>query len=123
MNAWMAFAMAEASRDKERMVFDWDKAARLIKERKPEKAYAGLRGDWEYTGGMIYEDGKPVKDDYAFLASTWAVPELDMDGDVVECYRLQHEVPKWGSNTMWPKRALDILSGNTRAAVEMEGLK
>ena len=33
MSTWMEFAM----------VFDWDKAARLIKEKKPEKAYAGLR--------------------------------------------------------------------------------
>ena len=41
MNTWMAFAMAEASRDKERMVFDWDKAARLIKEKKPEKPMPG----------------------------------------------------------------------------------
>ena len=43
MNTWAAFAMGEANRGKELMVFDWDKAARLIKERKPECAYAGVR--------------------------------------------------------------------------------
>ena len=56
------------------------------------------------------EDGKPVMDDYTFLASTWAVPELDIDGDIVECFRMEHEVPGWGSDTKWPKSALDILS-------------
>ena len=117
MNTWAAFAMGEANRGKEMMVFDWDKAARLIGERKPECASAGLRGDWEYTGGTIYEDGKPVMDDYTYLASTWAVPELDMDGDIVECFRMKHEVLGWGSKTKWPKSALDILS-----AEEMEML-
>lgn len=38
MNTWVAFAMGEANREKELMVFDWDKAARLIRERKPECA-------------------------------------------------------------------------------------
>lgn len=119
MNTLAAFVMGEANRGKERMVFDWDKAAELIKERKPEHASAGLRSDWECTGGTIYENGKPVMDDYTYLASTWAVPELDLDGDVVECYRMEHEAPEWGSGTKWPKSALEILSRNTRAAVEM----
>ena len=110
MNTWMAFAMGEANRGKELMVFDWDKAARLIQEKKPKWATAGLHSDWEYTGGTIYEDGKPVMDDYTYLASTWAVPELDMDGYIVECYRMKHEVPYWNSDTKWPQSALDILN-------------
>lgn len=110
MNTWTAFAMGEANRRKELMIFDWDKAARLIRERKPECAGAGLRGDWEYTGGTIYESGKPVMNDYTYLSSTWAVPELDMDGEIVNCYRMEHEVPGWNSNTKWPQSALDILS-------------
>lgn len=118
MNTWAAFAMGEADRGKELMVFDWDKAARLIQEKKPKWATAGLHSDWEYTGGTIYEDGKPVMDDYTYLASTWAVPELDMDGDIVECFRMEHEVPGWDSKTKWPKSALDILS-----AEEMEMLE
>ena len=40
--------------DKEVMVFDWDKAAEIIKKRKPTYAAAGLRQDWENTGGLIY---------------------------------------------------------------------
>ena len=110
MNTFAAFVMGEANRWKELMVFDWDRAARLIRERKPERASAGLRSDWEYTGGTIYEDGKLVMDDYTYLASTWAVPELDMDGDIVECFCTEHEAPGWDSETKWPKSALDILN-------------
>ena len=109
MDNWTAFMMGMANQGKEMMVFDWDKAATLIKERKPECASAGLRNDWEWTGGTIYEDGEPVMDDYTYLASTWAVSELNMDGDIVECFRMEHEVPEWNSNTKWPQSALDIL--------------
>lgn len=110
MNTLAAFAMGEANRGKEKMVFDWNTAAMLIREKRPEIARAGLCGDWEYTGGTIYKGGKPVKDTYTYLASTWAVPELDMDGEIVECYCMQHEVPRWAANTKWPCSALAILS-------------
>lgn len=118
MNTWLALAMGEVNRGKEKKVFDWDEAARLIRERKPELACAGLRGDWKYTGGTIYEDGKPVMDDYTYLSSTWAVPELDIDGEIIDCYRMEHEAPGWDSDTKWPQSALDILS-----AEEMERLE
>ena len=93
---------------KDRMVIDWDKAARLIAERKPQIAMAGLRGDWKNTGGMIYEDGKLITDKYTYLASSWAIPELDMDGETVECYRMESETPKWHAHTKWPKSAVEI---------------
>jgi hypothetical protein len=38
MNTISAFAMGTANRDKESMVFDWEKAARLIKERGASNA-------------------------------------------------------------------------------------
>ena len=63
-------------------VFDWTKAAHLIKEQKPDVAEAGLAGDWEYTGGIIYEDGKPDKKSYTYLASLWAIPQIKLDGIV-----------------------------------------
>ena len=109
MNTLQAFAMGDANRDKELMVFDWDKAAKRIVEVHPESASAGLRDDWGYTGGEIYRDGNPVKDDYTYLASTWATPELKMDGEVEPCYQMQSKVPKWGSKTKWPDSALKIL--------------
>ena len=108
MNTLDAFMMGEANRGKEMMVFDWDKAARLIAQRKPRIAMAGLRGDWEFTGGVIYEDGVLVTKDYTFLASSWAVPEIDMDGETVECYKMEAETPKWDAYTKWPKSAVEI---------------
>ncbi len=92
------------------MVFDWDNAAQLIRELKPAVARAGLAGDWEYTGGIIYREGIPVFDDYTYLASTWAVPELMLDGDTIPCWRFENEV-QWGRKTKWPESALAILRG------------
>jgi hypothetical protein len=95
------------------MVFDWHKAAQLIKERKPQVASAGLQSDWEWTGGDIYKNGKPIprSQTYAYLASTWATPELDMDGKVIPCFLMESETPKgaWGSSTYWPPSARKIL--------------
>ena len=110
MDTIMAFAMGEANRGNEAMVFDWDLAAKIIRERKPNRALAGLRDDWEFTGGTIYADEKPVKNEYTYLASTWAVPELDIDGEVIPCYIMRHET-KWDADTKWPKSSLDILDG------------
>lgn len=118
MDTMSAFAMGAANRGKSLMVFDWDKAARLIAERKPKRAAAGLRSDWEYTGGTIFADGSPVHDSYTYLASTWAVPELDIDGDVVECWRWE-EGSGWDSGTKWPASALAILAlGNPAQSTE-----
>ncbi len=113
MNTLKAFAMGEAYRDPPLMVFDWDKAARIIKEKNATAASAGLSGDWEYTGGEIFTDGKPNTDERTFLASTWATPELEIDGEVIECYLMEEDVPKeWGAplyNIKWPKSSLAIL--------------
>lgn len=76
-------------------VFDWDRAVKLIKdnlkEHKDLKAEAGLQCDWAHTSGVIFEDGKPVKDDYTYLASAWAVPTLiftwdDEEQEDIECF-------------------------------------
>ena len=109
MDSFRAFAKGEANRGRPLMVFDWDKAARLIRERGAKEASAGLSGDWEWTGGEILVDGKPHHEAYTYLASTWATPELDIDGDRVDCFRMETEVPGWGSSTKWPESALAIL--------------
>ena len=109
MNSIMAFAMGEAHRNCELMVFDWDKAARLIKERKPKLARAGLENDFEWTGGTIWQNGKPVKNDSTYLSSTWATPILELDyGEEIPCYIMEHET-NWDSDTKWPDSALAII--------------
>ena len=59
---------------------------------------------------VIFDDGRPVKDDYTFLASTWATPTLEIDGDEeIECYIMSNET-RWGSDTKWPNSSLEILN-------------
>ena len=99
MNTISAFARGMAHRDDRPKVFDWDKAARLIRERKPFEASAGLAGDWEWTGGIIWRDSKPVPAEktYTYLGSVWATPELEMDGYVIDCWKWEDETPGWDS--------------------------
>lgn len=112
MDTMSAFAMGEANRHKELMVFDWDKAAAILKERNAQTAEAGLASDWEYTGGVILLDGKPLSKDesYTYLASTWATPQLEVDGDVIDCYVMQSNT-EWDEKTFWPESALAIFNG------------
>lgn len=108
MNTELAFKMALIHEADEHMVFDWDLAARIIAKRRPTQARAGLRGDWEWTGGTIYENGKAVINSYTYLESNWATPELEMDGEVMPCYVMK-SLTKWDAETKWPKSALKIL--------------
>lgn len=96
---------------KEPKVFDWEKAAKIIIERKAISARAGLSGDWGWTGGEILRDGKPVpkNETYTYLASVHATPELEVDGEIIACYRMQSETPGWGSDTYWPPEALALM--------------
>ena len=111
MDTMKAFVMGDVNREKEPMVFDWDKAAQIIKERNAVSASAGLSGDWEWTGGKILAGGKPIpeNDTYVYLASTWATPELEIDGEIIDCFKMQSETDKWDSGTFWPESALETL--------------
>ena len=92
-------------------VFDWVKAANLLKELKPESANAGLQSDMEWTGGTIWADGKPVLDGYTYLASNWATPILEIDNlDEIECWSYMDDC-SYKENTKWPQEALDIING------------
>ena len=110
METEKAFAMARASQGQPRKVFDWGKAAQRIKEQQPTTAGAGLQSDWEYTGGKIWKDGKPVlqEDTYTFLRSTWATPELEMDGVKEDCF-IMEDTTEWDADTYWPPEALEII--------------
>lgn len=111
MDTMQAFMRGEANRGKEQRVFDWLRAAEYIKTNNVQYAEAGLAEDWSWTGGDILINGKPVsrEDTYTYLASTWATPVLKTDKGRIECWRMASELPGWGSNTFWPKEALEIL--------------
>ena len=108
----MAFAMSLANRNNEKHVFDWEKAARIICEKKPEYAEAGLKEDLEWTQGEIYKDGVPVMEGNGqmWLASTRATPILILPDEYIECWKMQSEVLNWGPRTIWPEEAMKILS-------------
>lgn len=115
MDTLGAFAMGEAARKagNGQRIFDWNKAAKIIKERNAEYAEAGLSGDWEYTGGTILDDGKPVlrENSYTYLSSNWATPQLQIDGETIDCFIHDNENPdNWDAHTFWPKSALVILN-------------
>ena len=108
MDTMMAYALGELTRNQECKVFDWDKAAKIIKERDAKDAWAGLNEDYRSTGGMILEDGKIVKDPYVFLASTWDIPTLYVGGDEIPCYVMESQT-EWDESTKWPESAVKIL--------------
>lgn len=95
--------------DTELMVFDWDKAAQIIKDKKAKTASAGLAGEWTWIGGYILANGEPIGASYTYLASTWAKPELSIAGEVWECYKMQSETDGWDAHTCWPESARAIL--------------
>ena len=93
------------------LVFDWDRAALLIKTYKPQLAEAGLWKDWSWTGCTIYRGGKIVSSDDGHLSSCWAIPELILDdAESVACFRYVEESPGWESDTKWPATALEMLT-------------
>lgn len=110
MDTLLAFRMGELNRGKERMVFDWDKAAKLIVEKRPEIAVAGLDQDLEYTADVIFDQRNIMTDARPYLASTWATPVLILDDVSYDCYKMESEVPEWDEHTVWPDSAKDIMA-------------
>jgi len=112
MDSMAAMAMGRAAKAAGATikVFDWDKAAQIIKERKPQRADAGLAGDFEYTRGTIYRDGQIVTDDdVLYLASNWAAPTLILDdSEEIVCSR-EEAGSGWDAKTKWPESARHIL--------------
>lgn len=99
-------------------VFDWDKAALNIKQhlaKYPQlTAEAGLQGDWDYTGGVIFEEGHPVDDSYTYLASNWATPTLILftgEEEILEipCFT-QDKNTRFHEGSKWDDKSLAVLS-------------
>lgn len=102
----------KAHKHDEPKVFDWIKAAEIIKEKKAMNAEAGLIEDWFWTGGSILHDGAFVlENDNLYLSSLWATPVICIDGKFEECWVRESEAHGWGSGTIWPPEALDIMEG------------
>lgn len=96
--------------------FNFDKAAEIIKDRLKTHpnliAEAGLQGDWDYTGGVIFKDGKPTKDNYTYLCSNWATPTLILECDGMELEEIDcstEESERFKSSSTWDEISLSIL--------------
>lgn len=93
-------------------VFDWDKAARIIKERNPEMALAGLSEDWFWTGGPIWEKGQIFNEWHPYLKSFWATPVIVLENECsreeIPCWIYDDETV-WDERTFWPESAKKIL--------------
>lgn len=107
---------AEQSRGNVSRAFDWDKAAEIIKDYHTRHGdlicEAGLKGDWAYTGGVIFENGLPTNDSYTYLSSTWATPCLVLcyNGkwqEEIECYCVSND--RFNESTKWDDTSLAIL--------------
>ena len=111
MDTLSAYARSQAAGDVPHKVFDWNRAAQIIRDKKPGMVEAGLSLDMEWTGGVIYQDGKVVTESYTFLSSNWATPVIVLDeGDEMPCWCYSND---WDEHTKWPQSALDILNGAT----------
>jgi len=113
-------ANAAKSRGEKMKAFNWDKAAQIIKDKLSEYpnlyAEAGLQGDWNYTGGEIFSDGKPTNSGYTYLSSNWAIPTLLLynNGDEIaeiECHVIQ-EGTRFNSDSKWDNESIKILGIN-----------
>jgi len=98
--------------------FDWDKAAEIIKDKlkiHPNlSAEAGLQGDWNYTGGEIFVDGKPTNEEYTYLSSNWATPTLILswggcEQEEIECFAIDS---RFDEDSKWDEDSLKILGIN-----------
>ena len=106
MDTLSADLRARASQGRPRMVFDWVTAAKIIRDEKPDEAWAGLAGDWGCDYAVIFRNGEIVEDCDTYLASTWAVPQIQINGYFRDCYVTETE---WGPETKWPDEARAIL--------------
>lgn len=114
-------------------VFDWCKAATILKERDPHAAHAFLNKQRDTTRGRIWLNHQPCTEDDTLLASRWDTPMLEIDCVATECYvdpmQIEKEFQKerlpdgtvtilprkaeWGMHTLWPDSALRILGMTT----------
>ena len=91
-----------------------DKWLRLVKAINKDIpnliAEAGLEGDWDYTGGIIYSNKKSTTDDYTYLASNWAIPTLILnEEEEIPCFIIK-ENTRFNAHSKWDRISLNILN-------------
>lgn len=76
--------------NRRKKVFDWDKALKIIKEKKPRVARAGLAENWVWTYETICFNGQIIAKSPICLESEWGTPILRLDDENdIECYVIE----------------------------------
>jgi len=101
-------AASQNSETRPGKVFDWEKAALILADKRIMNAEVGLDEDWGWTSDTLIADGLPNRDCGAYLHSIWATPVIKLDDDTtIECWRPSSEVEDL--DAVWPESALNIL--------------
>lgn len=64
---------------------DWNKVKEIIETHPNSVIYAGLQEDWNNTSGLIFAKGD-FYNGSVYVASVWATPIVDVDGEEIECW-------------------------------------
>lgn len=89
---------------------DWEKAKKLVEEHPNSVIQAGLLEDWSNTSGLIAADGKYCADSYVFVASKWATPIVDIDGEEIECWEYAKKTNDCSKRPKWWGKGKEIIS-------------
>lgn len=115
----------DKEKNKSLKVFDWIKAAKIIKENNIQNASIGLSITMEDTISIL-QNGKPIKTTGVMFSSSDYNPILinNDSGEMMDCFFNINErymkpnnleTPRSTEETMlleWPKVALDIIKGS-----------
>ena len=89
------------------VVFDWDRAAPLIRAYRATTAYAAVGGGDPRVA--IVKEGKPaLREPFKFAGTS--VFELWIGDEVWNCFAPRSEKPEWDEHTWWPDSARALLT-------------
>jgi hypothetical protein len=90
------------------MVFDWERAAKLMKAYDGENVRAGMKNAWTDfydNAGFILKNGEAVNE-AGIVASYNATPTIEIDGRLFPCFRWADESDHSAS---WTDAAVEIM--------------
>lgn len=79
---------------------NWKKVQQIVDKNPNSVIYAGLQEDWNNTSGLIFARGE-YYDGYVYVASSWATPIVDVDGEEIECWTYEKTKEGSGRPSWW----------------------
>lgn len=105
-------------------IFDWNKAATIIKANNPKKAYAYVGSLRKHTEVTIWQNDTIMPKTPSFLISYdnfGGGIHLGCDGFATPCSVLLSNTDGWNRDTWWPASAVEILNGKKTVMEEFDG--